>query len=207
MPSLGHTALLLRHTRSCPPFSKIRFVYSSFVRFVNAPHVGRLHTPRKLSVSKTAVHTNPLTFGGDHVPLDEGVYNTDGCVVCVRTYPTFFIISGKVGRGSAELQCNKRFDIDASQYGTALTSLPVLNDSSSLAKTSPFTGKHVSLQGISTGFPDGHRMIMVNDISFRLANSFVPSPDSQPSTNLKPCDREGKGKGLKKARRANVVRN
>ena len=56
-------------------------------------------------------------------------------------------------------------------------------------------GKHVFVQGILTAFTDGHCIVLVEDISFRLDEGALSSADPQPLTEIKHFDWEGKRKG------------
>lgn len=118
-----------------------------------------------------------------------------------------FIIVGRVCRSNLEVDQNRAFDVDVSQYGAAPQQLIRLrcfypSSHSRFLKTPlPNVGKHVVVHGYLTGFNHGRCLIHVRDISLGPGEIVSPAGDSPPSMTLGRFD--WKGKGAKRAKYEN----
>ena len=114
-----------------------------------------------------------------------------------------FVVVGKVSYTNLDIDHNRAFNIDISQYGAALQQLICLhcfypNMNSHFAKTPlPTVGKHVIVHGNLTGFAAGHCIIHVIDIALGPSTKLSgPSADMLPPVKLAKFDwKSSKGKG------------
>ena len=113
-----------------------------------------------------------------------------------------FVIVGKVSRSDLDVDHNRAFNIDVSQYGAAPQQLirlrcfyPVTN--TRFMKTPlPAAGKHVVVHGYLTGFAVGRCLIHIVDIALGPGSDlFGSSSDVPPSTKFGKFDwKDRKGK-------------
>lgn len=115
-----------------------------------------------------------------------------------------FVVVGRVCRSNLDVDQNRAFDVDVSQYGAVPQQLIRLRCfyPSTLTRflkiPVPNVGKHIVVHGYLTGFSHGRCLICVRDIALGPGEITAPPTDSPPSMSLGHFN--WKGKGVKRAK-------
>ncbi|KAI5991919.1 hypothetical protein EDD15DRAFT_2197349 [Pisolithus albus] len=118
-----------------------------------------------------------------------------------------FVTVGRVCRSNLDVNQNRAFDIDVSQYGAAPQQLIRLrcfypSSHTRFHKTPlPNVGKHVVVHGYLTGFHHGRCLIHVRDIALGPGDITSPTTEMPPSMTLGRFN--WKGRGTKRAKYEN----